>query len=355
MEYRILGNSGLLVSALTLGTMTFGGKGKFAEVGTIGVKEAETIIKHALDSGINLIDTANIYSDGLSEEIIGEVLNGKRPNDVLISTKARMPVSEGVNNEGFSRLHIIRECEKSLRRLRTDCIDIYYIHQWDGITPVEELMETLDTLIRQGKIRYVGCSNFAGWQIMKCLMASDRHNYQRFVTQQIHYTLEAREAEYELLPIGVDQGVGALIWSPLAGGLLSGKYSRENVSSTEGRFVNGWDEPPVYDFERLWRIIDVLQEIAAERNASVAQIALAWTLSRPGVTSLVVGTRNLSQLQSNLKCVEIKLTQDELDKLNAVSQLPLLYPYWHQSRFVRSRMCDADKVLMDSYKNKTGK
>lgn len=349
MEYRQLGQSGLMVSTMSLGTMTFGGKNKFAEVGTIGVDEAREIINIALDNGVNLIDTANIYSDGVSEEIIGQVLGGHRPNDVLISTKVRMPVANGVNNEGFSRLHIIRECEKSLKRLNTDHIDIYYIHQWDGLTPVEELMETLDILIKQGKIRYAGCSNFAGWQIMKCLMASDHHNYQRFVTQQIHYTLQAREAEYELLPIGVDQKLGALIWSPLAGGLLSGKYDRDNMQNVKGRFANGWDEPPVEDFDRLWSIIDVLKNIASQKGVSVAQLSLAWTLSRPGISSVVAGARNAVQLQDTLKAVDVSLTEEEVRSLNMVSRLPLLYPYWHQARFIRNRMGTADHVLLDSY------
>ncbi len=346
MEYRTLGRSGLKVSAITLGTMTFGGKNKFAEVGASDVKEAGEIIHYALDKGINIIDTANIYSDGMSEEIIGEVLNGKRPHDVLISTKARMPVAEGVNNEGFSRFHLIRECEKSLKRLRTDHIDVYYLHQWDGLTPVEEVMETLDTLIKQGKIRYVGCSNFAGWQIMKALMAADKHHYQRFVTQQIHYTLEAREAEYELLPIGIDQGLGALIWSPLAGGLLSGKYTRQTQTVQDGRFAKGWNEPPVHDFNRLWDIIDTLGEIAQEKGITVAQTSLAWTLARPGVTSLVVGARKLSQLEDTLKSADVVLTNDEKERLNKVSQPPLLYPYWHQSRFIRNRMSPADESLL---------
>ena len=349
MVYRQLGSSGLMVSAMSLGTMTFGGRNKFAEVGKVGVKEAREIIGIALDKGVNLIDTANIYSEGVSEEIVGQVLDGHRPNDVLISTKARMPVADGANNEGFSRLHIIRECEKSLKRLKTDHIDIYYIHQWDGVTPVEELMDTLDTLIKQGKIRYAGCSNFTGWQIMKCLMASDRHNYQRFVTQQIHYTLQAREAEYELLPIGVDQNLGALIWSPLAGGLLSGKYNRDNIRNVEGRFANGWDEPPVDDFDKLWDIVDVLNEIALLKGISVAQLSLAWTLSRPGVSSIVAGARNVAQLHDTLKAVDVRLTAEESERLNAVSRPQLLYPYWHQSRFIRSRMGTADHVLLDSY------
>lgn len=349
MEYRTLGKSGLKVSALTLGTMTFGGKDKFAEVGASDVKEAAAFIDCALDHGVNLIDTANIYSAGVSESIIGEVLGGKRPHDVLISTKVRFPVADGVNNEGYSRLHLIRECENSLKRLRTDHLDIYYLHQWDGATPVEELMDTLNTLVAQGKVRYIGCSNFTGWQIMKALMAADRHNGQRFVTQQIHYTLEAREAEYELLPVGVDQGLGALIWSPLAGGLLSGKYTRQEQAVRDGRFAKGWNEPPVHDFDRLWNIVDVLKDIAAAKRASVAQIALAWTLGRPGVSSLVIGARKRSQLEDNLGAVDIVLTDEERKRLDDVSKMPLLYPYWHQSRFIRNRLSSADEVLLKGH------
>ena len=224
MEYRTLGRSGLKVSTLTLGTMTFGGSGPFAAVGNSDLAEASRIIDTCIDAGINLIDTANVYSNGLSEEIIGEALGGKRKNDVLIASKARMRIGKGPNDEGLSRHHLIRECEKSLKRLRTDVIDIYFLHEWDGTTPLEETMAALDTLVAQGKIRYVGCSNYSGWQVMKALGISDSQHQPRFVTQQIHYTLEAREAEYELLPISVDQGLGVLVWSPLAGGLLSGKY-----------------------------------------------------------------------------------------------------------------------------------
>jgi aryl-alcohol dehydrogenase-like predicted oxidoreductase len=213
MEYRLLGKSGLKVSTITLGTMTFGGLGNFAKVGNVDIELARGIIDLCIDCGVNLIDTANIYSSGLSEEIIGEVLKGKRPGSVMISTKSRMPVGSGPNDEGFSRYHIIQECEKSLKRLCTDVIDIYYMHEWDGLTPLEEMLEALDSLVKAGKIRYIGCSNFSGWHTMKALAVSKENGYQRFVTQQIHYSLEAREAEYELLPIGVDQGLGALIWS----------------------------------------------------------------------------------------------------------------------------------------------
>ncbi|RVB07365.1 aldo/keto reductase, partial [Mesorhizobium sp. M7A.F.Ca.CA.004.05.1.1] len=226
MEYRTLGRSSLKVSTLTMGTMTFGGAGAFSAVGKTDLDEARRMIDLCIDAGINVIDTANVYSNGISEEIIGEALGGKRKGDVLIASKARMRIGKGPNDEGLSRHHLIRECEKSLKRLRTDVIDIYFLHEWDGVTPLEETIGALDTLVAQGKIRYVGCSNYSGWQVMKALGISDSRHQPRFVTQQIHYTLEAREAEYELLPISVDQGLGVLVWSPLAGGLLSGKYRR---------------------------------------------------------------------------------------------------------------------------------
>lgn len=346
MEYRQLGNSGLKVSTVTLGTMTFGGEGEFAKIGNAGAKEAKEIIDFSLDKGVNLLDTANMYSAGKSEEIIGEVLNGKRPNGLLISSKARMPIGNGINDEGFSRYHLIREVEKSLKRLRTDVIDIYYMHEWDGITPVEEMLEALDTLIKQGKIRYIGCSNFSGWHIMKSLNASKENGYQKFVTQQIHYTLEAREAEYELLPIGIDQRLGALIWSPLAGGLLSGKYTRDKKTQTESRFANGWNEPPIRDFNRLWNIVDMLNQIAVEKHVPTAQVALAWILTRPSVSSLIIGARKLEQLEISIAAADLQLTADEIERLNNVSQLPLIYPYWHQANFAKNRPSEADLVLL---------
>ncbi|MEO3405022.1 aldo/keto reductase [Mucilaginibacter sp. CAU 1740] len=348
MEYRLLGRSGLKVSNITLGTMTFGGSGAFAKVGSNDRELARSIINRSIEMGVNLIDTANMYSAGLSEEIVGGILNGTRPGDVLLSSKARMPIGNGPNDEGFSRYHLIRECEKSLRRLRTDVIDIYYMHEWDGLTPLEEMLEALDTLIRQGKIRYAGSSNFSGWHTMKSLAASKDHGYQRFVTQQIHYTLEAREAEYELLPIGVDQGLGALIWSPLAGGLLSGKYTREMQQQQGTRFSEGWNEPPIRDWNRLWNIVDVLSEIGKEKQVSAAQIAIAWLLTRPSVSSVVIGGRTLKQIEDNISASFVQLTAEEIQRLNEVSKLPLLYPYWHQNFFAKSRLAEADKVLLEN-------
>ena len=266
MEYRLLGRSGLKLSTITMGTMTFGGKGWAKTVGDLGVAEARRLTDMCLDAGVNLIDTADVYSDGVCEEVLGEIIGGPRKNGVLIATKARFPMGSDPNDVGSSRYHLIRACEASLKRMKTDVIDLYQLHEWDGVTPLEETMEALDTLVRQGKVRYVGCSNFSGWHIMKALGVSERDRLTRFVSQQIHYTLEAREAEYELLPITVDQGLGVLVWSPIAGGLLSGKH-RRNQSAPEGtRQFAGWTEPPIRDENRLWDIVDTLVEIGAERN-----------------------------------------------------------------------------------------
>jgi len=339
MEYRHLGRSGLKVSVITMGTMTFGGVGAFASTGTAKIDEARRYIDMAIDHGVNLLDTANVYSLGVSEEIIGEALGGKRRNDVLVASKVRMPMGDGPNEEGLSRHHVIRECERSLKRLKTDVIDIYYLHEWDGSTPLDETLSALDTLVTQGKIRYVGCSNFSAWHLMKALAISERDRLPRFVTQQIHYTLEAREAEYELVPVAVDQGVGILVWSPIAGGMLSGKYRRGQLTNRQNK---GWKEPPIRDEDRLWRIVDVLVDIADARGASGAEVALAWLLGRPGVASLVIGATSEQQLRTNLAAVELKLTAAERRRLDDVSAPPLLYPYWHQHATARRRFGPAD-------------
>jgi aryl-alcohol dehydrogenase-like predicted oxidoreductase len=342
MEYRTLGRSGLKISTLTMGTMTFGGQGNFAKVGKTDLTEARRQIDLCLDAGINLIDTANVYSNGLSEEIIGEALGGKRKNDVLIASKARMKIGTGPNDEGLSRYHLIRECEKSLKRLKTDVIDIYFLHEWDGTTPLEETLAALDTLVSQGKVRYVGCSNYSGWHIMKALGIAERNRHPRFITQQIHYTLEAREAEYELLPISVDQGLGVLVWSPLAGGLLSGKYSCDKATA---RQLAGWSEPPIRDADRLWRIVDALAEVGKAHGVSAAQVALAWLLTRPAVASLVIGGRNETQFKDNIAAASLTLTLEERTRLDAVSKPPVLYPYWHQQATARRSFGPADLVL----------
>ncbi len=349
MEYRTLGRSGLKISALSMGTFSFGGEGDFAMVASQGVKDARRLVDVCIDGGINVFDTSNMYSLGRSEEILGEVLEGKR-DQVLISSKARMRVGDGPNDEGVSRYHLIRECERSLKRLRTDHIDIYFMHEWDGLTPLEEMLSALDTLVQQGKIRYIGCSNYSGWHIMKALGVSELKNLPRFVTQQIHYTLEAREAEYELLPISVDQGLGVMVWSPLAAGLLSGAFGR-NKAPASSRQGAGWSEPPIRDQERLWNIVDTLDDIAAARGISAAQVALAWTLTRPGVTSLVVGGLTEQHFQDNIAAVHLELSQEELDRLNQVSRPAYIYPYWHQHNFAKERFCAGDWALHASYED----
>jgi aryl-alcohol dehydrogenase-like predicted oxidoreductase len=344
MDYRQLGRSGLRVSALTLGTMTFGGEGNFAKVGSTGVDAARRQVDMALDAGVNLIDTADIYSHGLSEEIVGEVLDGRRER-MLIATKARMRMSDAPNHGGAGRHHLIASLEKSLQRLRTDHVDLYQIHEWDGETPLQETLSTLDALVRAGKIRYVGVSNYAGWQLLKALGTSDRLGLERFVSEQIHYSLQAREAEYELVPAAIDQGLGILVWSPLAGGLLSGRY-RRGRPQPEGRQLAGWGEPPVRDEDALYDVVDVLVEVADGRGISPAQAALAWLLGRPGISSVIVGARTDEQLADNLAAAEVKLTDDERAALDAVSAPPLLYPYWHQAKTARDRLSAADLSLL---------
>ncbi len=347
MQYRMLGRSGLKVSAISMGTFSFGGVGGFAKVANQGVEEARRLIDSCIDLGVNLFDTANMYSLGRSEEILGEALGAKR-NDVLISSKARMRIGDGPNDEGASRYHIIRECERSLKRLKRDHIDIYFMHEWDGLTPLDETLEALHTLREQGKIRYIGCSNYSGWHIMKALQISDNKGLPRFVTQQIHYTLEAREAEYELLPLSVDQGLGVMVWSPLAAGLLSGAFAR-NKAPEQSRQAQGWSEPPIRDKERLWTIIDVLEEIATERGVSVAQVSLAWTLSRPAISTLVVGGLNENQFRDNIAATDLTLSDQELSRLNLVSRPPYIYPYWHQHNFAGDRLSPADQALHQSF------
>jgi aryl-alcohol dehydrogenase-like predicted oxidoreductase len=350
VQYRQLGRSGLFVSGLTLGTMTFGGQGRFSVLGSTDVEGAKRQIDMCLDAGINLFDTANIYSDGQSEEILGRAIAGKR-DELLLATKVRMPVGDGPNDAGLSRHHIIRECEKSLQRLQTDYIDLYQVHEWDGLTPLEETLEALDTLVKSGEVRYVGSSNYSGWQQMKALAISEGLGFERFVSQQIHYTLQAREAEYELVPIAMDQGCSILVWSPLAGGLLSGKYRRD-ADTPEGRHVEGWDEPPVYDQEKLYDTIDVLLEIAEGRGVSAAQVSLSWLIGRPGVASAIVGARTEEQLADNLKAAELELAEDERARLDEVSAPPLIYPHWHQLKTASDRLGPPDLPLLDSHLDK---
>jgi aryl-alcohol dehydrogenase-like predicted oxidoreductase len=345
MHFRQLGRSGLRVSTLTLGTMGYGGQGDFASVGNLGVADAQRQLDRCIDAGVNLVDTANMYSRGMSEEILGEALEGRREK-LMVATKVRFSMGDGPNDAGLSRHHIIASAEASLRRLRADHIDLLQVHEWDGQTPLDETLEALDTLVAQGKVRYVGCSNYTGWQLMKALGISDRLNLQRFVAQQIHYTPQAREAEWELVPAGLDQGVGILVWSPIAGGLLSGKYRRGQPGPAGSRHVTDWGEPPVHDEDRLYDLVDALVEVGEAHGVSAAQVTLAWLLARPGVTSLVIGARTDEQLQDNLAAAALELTQDEHDRIEAISRPHLPYPLWHQAANASERLGPADLAIL---------
>jgi aryl-alcohol dehydrogenase-like predicted oxidoreductase len=345
VEYRQLGTSGLRVSTVTLGTMGFGGTGWASPIGHIDVEGARRQIDICRDAGVNLFDTVDVYSAGLSEEILGEAL-GKNRDEVLIATKVRGEMGPGPNDGGLSRYHIIRAAEASLRRLDSDHIDLYQVHEWDGLTPLEETLSALDALVQSGKVRYIGSSNYTGWQLVKSLWISDREGLESFVSQQIYYSLQARDAENELVPIAIDQGLGILVWSPLAGGLLSGKYRRGQAAPEGTRRFEGWTEPPVHDEDRLYSTVDQLVAISQEHGVSAAQVALAYTLAKPAVTSVIVGARTEEQLRDNLAAAELRLSELEMRRLDDVSAVPLMYPYWHQANTGGGRLGPADLSLL---------
>lgn len=332
------------MSILTMGTMTFGGRGDFSAVGDTDLEGAARQIDLCLDAGVNLIDTANMYSAGVSEEMIGEAVKDRR-DDVYLATKVRFPMGDGPNEAGLSRNHIVAQCDASLRRLQTDHIDLYQVHAWDGLTPLEETLETLQQLVDQGKVRYVGCSNYSAWHLMKALGIADRRQLPRFVSTQNFYAPAFRELEYELVPAAVDQGLGILVWSPLAGGLMSGKYRRCQDGPQGARHLGEWDEPPVRDTDALYDVIDVLVDVADEHGVSAAQVTLAWLLTRPAITSVIVGARTDEQLSDNLAAADLKLEDGQIRRIEEVSRPPLLYPYWHQNKTAADRFSDADLAL----------
>ncbi|MEO6014424.1 MAG: aldo/keto reductase [Devosia sp.] len=341
MDYRLLGRSGLKVSALSIGTVTFGNDGVW---GNTELKDAQRQIDLCLDHGVNLIDTSNAYNNGVSESIIGDALVDGRRERMMVATKVRFAMGDGPNDRGLSRHHIIKQAEASLKRLKTDAIDLYQVHQWDGLTPLEETIEALDTLVKQGKIRYIGCSNYSAWHLMKALAVSDKAHWQRFISQQSYYSLLGREAEYELIPLGHDQGIGMLVWSPLAGGWLSGKYTRNSAPDT-GRQAVGFREPPITDWNKLWDIVDVLNDVAKGHGVAGAQVGLAWLLQRPTVSTVIMGGRTTEQFEANLKAADLKLTADDIARLDKVSEPNLVYPYWHQSYTASDRLGEADLLL----------
>ncbi len=335
MEYRQLGNSGLQVPVLSFGTGTFGGGSDFFKAwGNTEVKEATHMVNLCLDAGVNLFDTANVYSFGMAEEILGKAISGLR-NKVLISTKATFPMSEQVNDYGSSRLHLIKSCEDSLRRLGTEYIDIYHMHGFDANTPVDETLKALDYLVQTGKVRYIACSNFSGWHLMKSLSVSERYGWSKYIAHQAYYSLVNRDFEWELMPLAIDQKIGTIVWSPLASGMLSGKYRRNQPIPKDSRVAQGGSPVPAdtIDNERLYKIIDKLDEISNETGKSVAQISLNWLLQRPTVSNIIFGARNEKQLRQNLDAVGWNLTVNQVKSLDEVSETFPAYPYWHQRQF----------------------
>ncbi|WP_130618032.1 aldo/keto reductase [Dyella amyloliquefaciens] len=333
MEYRQLGASGFRVPVLSFGTGTFGGKGEFFGAwGNTDVAEAKRLVDICLDAGLTMFDSADIYSDGAAESVLGEAIKGRRDR-VLISTKATFRSGENPNDVGSSRYHLLKACDAALKRLGTDYIDLFQLHGFDAMTPVEETLSTLDDLVRAGKIRYVGVSNFSGWHLMKSLAAADRHGYPRYVANQTYYSLIGRDYEWELMPLGLDQGVGAVVWSPLGWGRLTGKLRRGAALPAVSRLHKTGDVGPQVDDEYLYRVVDALDEVAAETGKSVPQIALNWLLQRPTVSTVVIGARNEEQLKQNLGAVGWDLTREQVAKLDAASELTPAYPYWHQRGF----------------------
>jgi len=331
MEQRRLGRSGLSTSVLSFGTMTIGGKDRYSKMGNLGVAETGRMLDRCRDAGVTVIDTANVYSWGGAEEIVGEALTGRRNSFVLVS-KVFMRMGQGAHDTGLSRQHIVAACEASLQRLRTDHIDLYISHEPDMFVPVEETMRAFDDLVRDGKVRYVGCSNHSAWHTMKSVAASDRLGLTRYVCQQVNYNLIARDVEREIVPVGLDQGLGLMAWSPLHAGLLTGKFRRGGEKPAVSR-LNDLNPPGTIDFERVYRIVDVLDAIARDRSVTCAQVALNWVLNKPGVDTIVIGARNEEQLEDNLGAVGWSLTDDEMARLDEVSALPEPYPQWHQHLF----------------------
>jgi aryl-alcohol dehydrogenase-like predicted oxidoreductase len=334
MEYRQLGGSGLKVPALSFGVATFGGGTEFFRAwGDTGVAEARRLIDICLEAGLNLFDTADIYSNGLSEEVLGKAIAGKR-DKLLISTKATFRLGEGPNDVGSSRYHLTLSCEASLRRLNTDYIDIYTLHGFDALTPVEEALRTLDDLVQSGKVRYIACSNFSGWHLMKSLAVSDKYGWTRYAAHQAYYSLIGREYEWELMPLALDQKIGTLVWSPLGWGRLTGNIRRNQPLPATSRLHQTAEYGPPVPDELLYQVVDALDEVGRETGKTVPQVALNWLLQRPTVASVIIGARDETQLRQNLDAAGWSLTKEQVAKLDAASETTPIYPYWHQRQFV---------------------
>ncbi|HTT40060.1 MAG TPA: aldo/keto reductase [Burkholderiales bacterium] len=338
MRYRLLGRTGLYVSEICLGTMTYGGKGRWEVVGRLGLAEAQAQIKAAFEAGVNFIDTANVYSEGQSESIVGEALAklGLPREDLVIATKVRVRMGPTPNRVGLTRVHIMNELDASLRRLRQDHVDLYQIHGVDQVTPLDQTLRALEDLVRSGRVRYIGVSNHAAWQIMKALGVSERQGWNRFESVQAYYSLAGRDLEREIVPVALDQGLSILVWSPLAGGLLSGKFS-DSAAGPEGARRTTFDFPPV-DRPRAFRCVDAMRPIAKAHGVSVARVALAWVLQRPAVTSVIIGAKTQEQLADNLAAAELRLSDAEIAALDEVSKLPREYPGWMFDRQLADRL-----------------
>ena len=333
MEFRTLGRSGLKVPVLSMGTATFGaGSEVFRAMGQSSVSEATRLVDICLEAGVNMFDTADIYHEGLSEEVLGQAVAGRR-DKVLVSTKATFKMGPGPNEVGSSRHHLIQACEASLRRLKTDYIDLYQMHGFDGLTPVEETLSALNDLVHSGKVRYIGCSNFSGWHLQKSLDVSDRYGWSRYVAHQAYYSLIGRDYEWELMPLGVAEGVGCVVWSPLGWGRLTGKIRRNQPLHKESRLHKTAEFGPPVPNEHLHNVVDAIDGITAETGKTVSQIALNWLLQRPTVSSIIMGARNEEQLRQNLGAVGWNLTRAQVARLDAASNVTLAYPYWHQRQF----------------------
>jgi aryl-alcohol dehydrogenase-like predicted oxidoreductase len=336
MEYRTLGDSGIKVPVLSFGTATFGGGTEFFKKwGETDVAEARRLVDICLEAGVNLFDTANSYSKGLSEEILGKAIEGRKRDELLLSTKATFPMGDGPNDWGSSRIFLTKALEGSLRRLNTDYVDIYHMHGFDGTTPIEETLQTLNGFVQSGKVRYIACSNFSGWHLMKSLAISDKRGWAKYVGHQVYYSLLGREYEWELMPLGVEEKVGAIVWSPLAQGRLSGKVSRKNPVPKESRVGQGGAMGPQGSDEFFYNVIDTLEAIAEETGKTVAQVSLNWLLQRPTVSTVIIGARNEEQLKQNIAAAGWNLTQEQVKRLDDVSKTEAIYPYWHQAGYTQ--------------------
>ncbi len=337
MNMRFLGKTGIKVSELCLGCMTFGGRGTWVSIGTLNQKQVDELVGIALEGGINFFDTADVYSEGLSEELLGKALGDKR-KDIILATKVRGVIGSGPNDVGLTRKHILEGCDNSLRRLKTDYIDLYQVHSFDPATPLEETMSTLNDLVHSGKVRYIGVSNFTGWQLMKALAISEKNHWERFVTLQALYSLAARDLELELVPLCQDQGLGILPWSPLFGGFLTGKFRKGQSGPAGARRSTGQQFLQFHDEVKAYEMIDELEKIAKAHNASVAQTALNYLLRKPQVTSIIIGAKTPEQLRDNLKTSEWRLTDDEVTHLDSLSEPPRIYPYWFLNAGRKARL-----------------